>query len=103
MLLALPIFTLLMAPLAFGEEWGWRGYLLPHLLPLGQWPAFLIGGVIWGLWHIPVVTAATYAGVPALLAVGLFVGHDDNLGHPAGLDAPSDGQCLAGGDRPRRD
>jgi uncharacterized protein len=52
--------TLLLAPLinalpAFGEEWGWRGYLLPQLLPLGQWPALLISGVIWGLWHAPVI------------------------------------------------
>jgi membrane protease YdiL (CAAX protease family) len=39
----------------FGEEWGWRGYLLPQLLPLGQWPALLISGVIWGLWHAPVI------------------------------------------------
>ncbi len=52
--------TLLVAPLsnalpAFGEEWGWRGYLLPQLLPLGQWPALLISGVIWGLWHAPLI------------------------------------------------
>lgn len=24
---------------ALGEEWGWRGRLLPELLPLGRWPA----------------------------------------------------------------
>jgi membrane protease YdiL (CAAX protease family) len=39
----------------FGEEWGWRGYLLPALLPLGQWPALLISGTIWGLWHAPAI------------------------------------------------
>lgn len=38
-----------------GEELGWRGYLLPRLLPLGQWPALLISGAIWGLWHAPVI------------------------------------------------
>lgn len=38
-----------------GEELGWRGYLLPQLLPLGQWPALLISGAIWGLWHAPVI------------------------------------------------
>ena len=38
----------------FGEEWGWRGYLLPKLKELtGVIPAILISGVIWGLWHLP--------------------------------------------------
>ncbi|MGJ6961531.1 lysostaphin resistance A-like protein [Streptosporangium sp. G11] len=38
---------------AFGEELGWRGWLLPHLTPLGTWRALLVSGVIWGLWHFP--------------------------------------------------
>ncbi|MGS2640618.1 CPBP family glutamic-type intramembrane protease [Streptosporangium sp. LJ11] len=38
---------------AFGEEWGWRGWLLPRLTPLGTWRALLVSGVIWGLWHFP--------------------------------------------------
>ena len=33
--------------LALGEELGWRGFLLPSLLPLGQWRAILISGLIW--------------------------------------------------------
>jgi membrane protease YdiL (CAAX protease family) len=41
--------------LALGEELGWRGYLLRKLLPLGQWPALLLSGAIWGLWHAPLV------------------------------------------------
>lgn len=40
---------------AMGEEIGWRGFLQARLLPLGQWPAVLITGVVWGLWHAPVV------------------------------------------------
>ena len=38
----------------FGEEWGWRGYLLPkmkNLLPTA--PMLLVTGIIWGLWHAP--------------------------------------------------
>jgi uncharacterized protein len=51
--------SLLIAPavnaiFVFGEEWGWRGFLLPKLLPLGQWPALLLTGVLWGLWYSPV-------------------------------------------------
>ncbi len=39
---------------AFGEEAGWRGYMMPGLMKLtGRARALLIGGVIWGLWHAP--------------------------------------------------
>jgi membrane protease YdiL (CAAX protease family) len=54
-ILTLPLWSLLNLPFNFGEEWGWRGYLLPQLLPLGQWRALLISGPIWGLWHAPII------------------------------------------------
>lgn len=38
-----------------GEELGWRGFLLPKMMPLGQWPALIGGGVIWGVWHAPAI------------------------------------------------
>ena len=38
-----------------GEELGWRGFLLPRLMPLGQWKALLISGTIWGIWHAPAI------------------------------------------------
>lgn len=39
---------------AFGEEWGWRGYLMPKLTEImGRPTAVVVGGVIWGLWHAP--------------------------------------------------
>ena len=38
----------------FGEEWGWRGYLLPKVSKhFSTVPTLLITGVIWGLWHAP--------------------------------------------------
>jgi uncharacterized protein len=40
---------------ALAEEWGWRGWLLPALLPLGRWPAILLVGGVWGLWHAPII------------------------------------------------
>ncbi len=47
-----PIFNSLPA---FGEELGWRGYLLPKLLFLGELQACVVSGAIWGLWHAPLV------------------------------------------------
>ncbi len=54
LLLPVVIVGLVMLP-TFGEELGWRGYLLPRLLPLGETKATLISGFIWGLWHIPTI------------------------------------------------
>ncbi len=44
----------------FGEEFGWRGYLLIRLAPLGGVRAALITGAIWGLWHAPLIVLAGY-------------------------------------------
>jgi len=53
--------------LGLGEEWGWRGYLLPRLMPLGKWKAYLLLGVIWGLWHAPLILIGfNYPGYPIL-------------------------------------
>src|SRR4029078_339351 len=42
-------------PLTLGEEYGWRGYLLPRLLPLGETTATLIGAIIWAMWPLPIL------------------------------------------------
>jgi hypothetical protein len=42
-------------PLTIGEEYGWRGYLLPRLLPLGEVAATLMVAVLWAMWHIPIL------------------------------------------------
>ena len=50
---------------AFGEELGWRGYLLPKLLPAGKVRAYVFLGIIWGLWHLPLVLVGfMYPGAP---------------------------------------
>lgn len=55
----------------FGEEFGWTGYLLVKLLPLGRWRAALIYGGFWGLWHAPIIAAGfNYPGYPV---VGIFM------------------------------
>ena len=38
---------------AFGEEAGWRGFLLPRT-PAGAHPDLFVG-VLWGLWHAPLI------------------------------------------------
>lgn len=40
---------------AFGEEYGWRGVLAEELRPLGAVRANLLTGVLWGLWHAPII------------------------------------------------
>lgn len=63
----------------FGEEFGWRGYLLPKLLPLGERQAVITVGVIWGVWHWPIIAmgynyGSNYPGAPwlGLLAMVWF-------------------------------
>jgi membrane protease YdiL (CAAX protease family) len=41
--------------LGFGEEFGFRGYLLPRLMELGPTRALLLSGFLHGLWHLPVI------------------------------------------------
>lgn len=57
----------------FGEEFGWRGYLLPKLMPLGKVKAYATLGVIWGLWHAPLVLVGfNYPGHPVLGVLGMI-------------------------------
>ena len=52
---ALQVVLMLMAPLlnlipCFGEEWGWRGYLLPKVAERMKFlPTVLLTGFIWGI------------------------------------------------------
>lgn len=40
----------------FGEEFAWRGYLLPHLeVHLGRFKGTLLTNFIWGCWHAPII------------------------------------------------
>lgn len=48
----------------FGEEFGWRAYLMPKLMRLcGKPLAMVVGGVIWGLWHAPLTVTGHNFGV----------------------------------------
>ncbi len=54
-LIAMLISPLLNFAATFGEEFGWRAYLLPKLSALGKRKALLLSGIIWGVWHWPVI------------------------------------------------
>ncbi|MCS7185044.1 MAG: CPBP family intramembrane metalloprotease [bacterium] len=42
--------------IAFGEEIGWRGFLYNELSrKLNFWQLSLLMGVIWGVWHLPLI------------------------------------------------
>ena len=63
--------------LAVGEEAGWRGFLYPQLkAKFGKRQGWLIGGVIWGIWHWPLIWligyeyGTEYAGFPI---VGMLI------------------------------
>lgn len=54
--LAVLVNPLMGLPQCLGEELAWRGWLLPKLTErFGQLRAVLLTGLIWGLWHAPVV------------------------------------------------
>ena len=60
---------------ALGEEVGWRGYLVPALLPLGRARAMVAVGVVWAFWHTPIVLLGyDYDGAARPLALLALTG-----------------------------
>ena len=53
--------TLFNVAFAAGEEIGWRGFLVPHLYKLTNFTkTCLIVGVIWSIWHFPLIISGVY-------------------------------------------
>jgi membrane protease YdiL (CAAX protease family) len=75
---------LVVGPATFGEEFGWRAYLLPKLMPLGGRKAAVLLGVVWGVWHWPIIAmgynygfdypGAPWAGMLAMVWFAFVVG-----------------------------
>lgn len=67
--------SILIMPLTLGEEAGWRGFLYPalrsHTTPL---KANLLCGLIWGLWHAPIIAQGYNMGTgyPFFPWLGIF-------------------------------
>ncbi len=58
-----------------GEEIGWRGLFVPELAKVTRFPfVALISGVVWALWHLPLLFFADYnmAGAPTWYAGIMF-------------------------------
>ncbi len=69
--------SVMLAFYGFGEELGWRGYMMPKLEKLIGMPgSILVGGILWGLWHAPLTCSGhnfgtDYAGFP-WVGIGLM-------------------------------
>ncbi len=73
-LVRLSIGVIIAAIAAAGEEIGWRGYMLTRLIQARVPFPLLVSGLIWGLWHTPLIVTGQYASGPCtLLSAGLFV------------------------------
>ena len=74
-LLSWLVVPLLMAPIIFGEEFGWRGYLQIRLLAHRPLLAATVTGLIWASWHLPLILVGgqpTESRLVTLLAFPVF-------------------------------
>lgn len=58
-------------PLLMGEEYGWRGFLQDELSAIGRRKAAALIGVVWGVWHIPIILQGIHTYPPT--ARGFFL------------------------------
>ena len=64
---------LINTPLMLSEELGWRGWLWHNLRPNGFWTATFWIGLLWGVWHIPIILLGhNYPGMP-VAGAALFI------------------------------
>ena len=71
---AATVVTVYSARTAAGEEIGWRGYMLTRLVDAGVPKPILTSGLIWGLWHVPLILGGIYlVGPPRMLAALLWM------------------------------
>lgn len=67
--------SMISALIAAGEELGWRGFLFPRLQAYGRVAALILQGVIWGLWHAPILLLGYHYGdIPGWQSLALMMG-----------------------------
>ncbi len=59
---------------AFGEEYGWRGFLQKQYSYMGFWKISLIIGIIWGVWHAPIIIQGYNYPQNPVLGVFMMIG-----------------------------
>lgn len=57
---------------AFGEEYGWRNYMVDALRGKGFWKAALVIGLVWGIWHAPLILMGHNYPQHPVLGVGMM-------------------------------
>ncbi|MEK6693484.1 MAG: CPBP family intramembrane glutamic endopeptidase [Nitrospirota bacterium] len=58
---------------ALGQELGWRGLLQREMGYMGFWMSSTIIGVVWGLWHIPIILQRQNSQLNPLMGVLMMV------------------------------
>ena len=58
-ILRLSVASVVLTPLLWGEEFGWRGYLQLRLFAGRPVAAAVATGLIWGVWHYPLLMLGT--------------------------------------------
>lgn len=64
--------ALITTPILFGEEFGWRGFLQRRIFPEAPLLSALVTGVIWGVWHYPLIFRGYNYPDQPLLGAALF-------------------------------
>lgn len=59
---------------AVGEELGWRGFLLPKLVSGGVKTPYLVTGIVWASWHLPLIAFGGFYQTDNALLMALVYG-----------------------------
>lgn len=59
---------------AFGEELGWRGFLLPKMMSGDFRRPYLACGLVWASWHIPLIAFGNFYQTDNALLMALIYG-----------------------------
>lgn len=91
------VYALMMLP----GEYGWRGYLLPRLMPLGRWAAYALTGALWAASLLPLVISGALEPVSdviriagLMIALSVLLGEVWNRSRHVGLAAVCCGCCI---------